>query len=363
MNFQNQNGQSAQHDLDYYYNDYADYGAENSTNPPLTVFPPTLSPIIVPPTTQIPERIKTTLPPKFSSLKNNTKPQKKNPSIPPSPSSSGFTFFGVPLPNLNFNLWGNSGRKADRKEDSAVERPIGKSRYKTFPPTEPEIHRGGFVPIPKGEGGFIPIIDPRISNENKERNVTSLTLKTPKNRENATIIRTHEERNRVKHTNYTVEKVERTSIPFKKQPEVRDREELSTASTMRNGPIFLPTPANFQKNPGSFDKPLIIGVEEPNQEADEISVSTEIYKGESMEFEENVKKGNHQRQVASKIIWTTIEPSLETAENSMKETVTATIEIHGLNKTKNSTARVQQKKTVTGMTINITQSIFGKYEN
>ncbi|XP_033208072.1 protein artichoke [Belonocnema kinseyi] len=334
MNIKHQNGPANSADLDYYYNDYVDYGPQNSTNLLPTAYPPTLSPIVVPPSPP-PEIIQTTPPPKLSNLKNNTIPQKKTPSIPPSPSSSGFTFFGVPLPSLNFNLWGNSGRKADRKDDSG--RP-GRGRYRTFPPTEPEIHRGGFVPIPQGEGGFVPIVDPRIVSEKREKNITTLTLKTPKNRENTTIVRSREEIKRVKHTNFTVEKIERTSL--NKRP---DREELSTASTVRNEPTFLPTPANFQKTSGTFLKPAVIVVEEPNQEADEISVSTDIYDGESSEMEDF--KSDHQSEVASRIIWTTIKPSLETVQNDMKERVTATMEVHALNKKKTSGPKVDRKDT------------------
>ena len=361
MNIKHQNGPPMPPDPDYYYNDYVDYGSENLTNLPPTLYPPTLSPIVVPPSPPS-EIIQTTPPPKLLNLKNNTIPQKKNPSIPPSPSSSGFTFFGVPLPSLNFNLWGNSGRKADRKEDPSG-RP-GKGRYRIFPPTEPEIHRGGFVPIPQGEGGFIPIVDPRIMNEKKDRNITTLTLKTPKNRENTTIVRSHEERKRIKHTNFTVEKVERTSTSLKKRPEFKDREELSTASTVRNAPIFLPTPANFQKNSGASLKPTVIVVKEPNQEADEISVSTEIYDGEKLEMEEDFKRGDPQGEVASKIIWTTIKPSLETVQNVMKETVTASMEVHALKKKKISGPRVDVDRKDTAVvettTNGLQESIIGK---
>lgn len=353
MNIKHQNGPPISPEQDYYYNDYMDYISENSTNLLPTIYPPTLSPIVVPPSPP-PEIIQTTPPPKLSNLKNNTIPQKKTPSIPPSPSSSGFTFFGVPLPSLNFNLWGNSGRKSDRKEDPAG-RP-GRGRYRTFPPTEPEIHRGGFVPIPQGEGGFVPIVDPRIVNEKRERNITTLSLKTPKNRENTTIVRSHEEIKRIKHTNFTVEKVERSSL--NKRP---DREELSTASTVRSEPIFLPTPANFQKISGTFLKPAVIEVEEPNQEADEISVSTDIYDGESSEMED-FKGGVHQGEVASRIIWTTIKPSLETVQNDMKERVTATMEVHALKKKKSSGSKVDKKDplVVETTTIRFQQIILGE---
>ncbi|KAF7990763.1 hypothetical protein HCN44_000568 [Aphidius gifuensis] len=104
--------------------------------------------------------------------KNNLPPvKKKKPSnISASPGSSGFTFFGVPLPNLNFNLWGNTGKKKGlRKND---EKSLDNIKYRTFPKTEPEIHRGGFYPLPQPEGGFQPVTDPRLIYETKFKNHT-----------------------------------------------------------------------------------------------------------------------------------------------------------------------------------------------
>ncbi|XP_034938506.1 protein artichoke [Chelonus insularis] len=83
-----------------------------------------------------------------------------------SPGSSGFTFFGVPLPSLNFNLWGNSRKKSHRKEETAA-----RSKYKPFIPREPEMYRG-FTPLPETEGGFKPIVDPRIMFQRQMTNET-----------------------------------------------------------------------------------------------------------------------------------------------------------------------------------------------
>lgn len=203
---------SISQDSDYLYQyiDYQDNGSDSSTLLPSisTISTPTQTVKIIHPPSQKHQQ------------KNVTLPIKKNPIMPPSPSSSGFTFFGVPLANLNFNLWGHSGRKAERKESSSSDRP-GRGRYRSFPPTEPEIHRGGFVPLPRGQTGFMPIADPRLTYEKhtKHENISkSLTVSTP-------------ERPR-KSGNSTVTKVEKMiSKTGKPRTSVREREEVPTAST------------------------------------------------------------------------------------------------------------------------------------
>lgn len=214
---------SVSQDSDYFYQyvDYPDNGSDTSTLLPSvsTISAPTQTVKIIhsPPQTQ-----------KHQVQKNVTSPIKKNP-MPPSPSSSGFTFFGLPLPNLNFNLWGHSGRKTERKESSSsssLDRP-SRGRYRSFPPTEPEIHRGGFVPLPRAQSGFVPIADPRLTknyekhakHENTSRSLnvssTSIQEERPRKSENSTVIK--------------VEKiVARTGKP---RTSFREKEELPTAST------------------------------------------------------------------------------------------------------------------------------------
>ena len=84
----------------------------------------------------------------------------------------------------------------------------GRGRYRNFPPTEPEIHRGGFVPISRGHGGFVPIVDPRfeqhIANDSNSRNF---------NKEQEIGSQAGQERKNIKSSNYTVGKVERTTAP------------------------------------------------------------------------------------------------------------------------------------------------------
>lgn len=126
-------------DADYFY-EYPDYQDSKNDTSNVTLASTQLTTV----STSDEKTVQTTE--KISTTTNNTIPIKKITSMPPSPSSSGFTFFGVPLPSLNFNLWGNSRRKFERKDSSG--RPE-RGRYRTFPPTEPEIHRGGFVPLPR----------------------------------------------------------------------------------------------------------------------------------------------------------------------------------------------------------------------
>lgn len=191
MNLQDLSTNKPSQESDYLYNDYLDYYQDNaggnvvslnSTPPSPTV----VSSTFVPATT-------------ISSIKNQTSVPNK--VIPASPSSSGFTFFGVPLPSLNFNLWGNSGRKTDRREDSHE---TMKGRYRMFPPTEPEIHRGGFVPLPRGQGGFLPIINP-----------------------NSTIKSKPQGRKRIK-GNATISKIDKPQKSNRSTTNLKDREELST---------------------------------------------------------------------------------------------------------------------------------------
>ncbi|XP_024872754.1 protein artichoke [Temnothorax curvispinosus] len=315
---------SVSQDSDYFYQyvDYQDNGSDTSTLLPSvsTISAPTQTVKIIHPP-----------PPTQKHQKNATSPIKKNPMMPPSPSSSGFTFFGLPLPNLNFNLWGNSGRKAERKESSS-DRP-GRGRYRSFPPTEPEIHRGGFLPLPRGQSGFVPIADPRLTYEKQAKHEnTSKSL-------NVSNTSVQEERPSRKSGNSTVTKVEKIiSKSGKPRTSFREREELPTTSTFVRSTGFeshkilsnvnktsLNT-SNVVKNSAS-----IIVEEDSSQEAYETSVSTEIYDGESLEINTEDTKfiEKPQMEVANRIVWTT--PKAVIAETKKatitKETVTAAVEV------------------------------------
>ncbi|XP_069676782.1 protein artichoke [Periplaneta americana] len=85
----------------------------------------------------------------------------KQPPATPTPSSSGFTFFGIPLPSLSLGgLWG-SGRNADAKAGNSGMRFVG-ARGKVQMLPSPTVQTGGFVPMLPGSGGFVPIAGPHV---------------------------------------------------------------------------------------------------------------------------------------------------------------------------------------------------------
>ncbi|XP_039309773.1 protein artichoke isoform X2 [Solenopsis invicta] len=324
---------SVSQDSDYLYQyvDYQDNGNDTSTSLPSvsTISSPTQTVKIIhpPPHTQ-----------KHPVQKNTTLPIKKNPLMPPSPSSSGFTFFGLPLPNLNFNLW---GRKAERKESSlssssssSSDRP-GRGRYRSFPPSEPEIHRGGFVPLPRGQSGFVPIADPRLAYEKHvKHDNTSRSL-------NASSAPIQEERAR-KSGNSTVTKIEKTiSKSGKPRTSYREKEELPTAASTNVRPTSFESrkiSSNVSKIIQSLNasntvksSTSIIVEDDSSQEAHETSVSTEIYGGESLEVNTEDTKfiEKPQMEVANRIVWTTPKAIIaETKKTTItKETTTAAVKV------------------------------------
>ncbi|XP_011690690.1 PREDICTED: slit homolog 1 protein [Wasmannia auropunctata] len=310
---------SVSQDSDYLYQyvDYQDNGSDTSTLPPSvsTIGAPTQTVKIIHPPSQ-----------KHQGQKNATLPIKKNPTVPP---SSGVTFFGIPV---NF-LWGNSARKTDRKESSSTSLPSdrpGRGRYRSFPPTQPEIHRGGFVPLPRAQGGFVPSADPRLTyekqaNTSRSSNVSSTSVQHERPRKSG---------------NSTVNKLEKT-VPKTGKPRtsLQEREELPTASTIVRSTGFESrkiltnvsrnslNASNTVKNSAS-----IIVEEDSSQEAHETSVSTEIYDGESLEVNTEDTKfiEKPQMEVANRIVWTTPKTITvaETKKGTIsKETVTAAVEV------------------------------------
>ncbi|XP_076285325.1 artichoke isoform X2 [Lasioglossum baleicum] len=234
---------------------------------------------------------------------NNTIPIKKNTLMPPSPSSSGFTFFGVPLPSLNFNLWGNSGRKSERKNSSG--RP-GRGRYRTFPPTEPEIHRGGFVPLPLGQGGFVPIADPRLTYQKQVKNETS-------GQQNSSV--TQEEKRKWKSGNGTVVKIDRAQLRTNR-PKLgfREREELSTVATNEVDNNRKQQSGLKSSHTNSSDSSA--AADESPQEANETSVAAEIQDGDGPEVNQKPNRFDKkpETELASRIVWTTPKTAAETTK-------------------------------------------------
>lgn len=249
--------------------------------------------------------------------------------VPPSPSSSGFTFFGVPLPSLNFNLWGNSGRKADRKSDSSG-RP-GRGRVHLFPPTEPEIHRGGFVPIPRGESGFVPIVDPQIRYQmemnrsltysNKNRTIQQINKKGEIHisQKQTSVYSTSQGPKNVTEKTVNRSGSEPKVIKPKLSLSVKERSNVTTQS-----PASM-TSKDFKKPPISVTQELSNATQTPDKitekiEVDQTSVSSEIHEADS--------QGAH-GEVASRIVWTTPRAASTTnpAEIVTEETDTVTTTI------------------------------------
>lgn len=74
--------------------------------------------------------------------------------------SSGFTFFGVPLPSIDMKKILNTGRKIDWSENKNNQQHIKK--YQAIEP--PRFETGGFSPmLPETSNGFIPMSNPTIS--------------------------------------------------------------------------------------------------------------------------------------------------------------------------------------------------------
>ncbi|XP_026667034.1 protein artichoke [Ceratina calcarata] len=296
-------------DSDYFY-EYADYQDSKNDKLNTTIAPTQSQQFASTVPTNTTKVVESTERPPFPL--NNTVPIKKTTSVPPSPSSSGFTFFGVPLPNLNFNLWGNSGRKSERKNS---DRP-GRSRYRIFPPTEPEVHRGGFVPLPRGQGGFIPIVDPRLIYEKQEISRVRDSNDT------------QEERKRWKSGNGTVIKIEKTH-PRTNKPKIgsKEREELSIMMTKGTDSRLRVTgikKSSIDLNSTRTSDSSTAADESP-EKANETYVSTKNDDEDSLEANKKSHKNEGKLQVesASRIVWTTPRTVSETTkEASFKETST-----------------------------------------
>ncbi|KAI4484631.1 hypothetical protein M0804_007197 [Polistes exclamans] len=243
---------------------------------------------------------------KYLNTKNATNQVKKNSStIPPSPSSSGFTFFGVPLPNLNLNFWGNTGRKVERKETSGG-RP-GRGRYRVFPPTEPEIHRGGFIPLPRGQGGFVPMIDlPHFIYDQRQ-----IRNDTPKDNldQGTNYIRIQEERN-LKHSNDTISKLENNvSKTNKSLTGSKSKDELFISNIVGSSRFSNNLTENEPYSSLNLTKSIKSSLlsNETLRKRNETFVPTELDRGNKliMNMKERKIINDSRMEIASKIVWTT----------------------------------------------------------
>ncbi|XP_018575842.1 protein artichoke [Anoplophora glabripennis] len=189
---------------EYFYDDYIDYpynesmidntGPLNEQSKDKTV---DLKPVTmkVPITTKSPHYTSGDTPTIYAASKNNTKKFSIPPKVNNSPSTSGFTFFGVPLPNLNLNnlLGTGKGRmeakvppptiSAERK--TAIVNKLDANTGRSSIGNIPQIQTG-FVPVLPSYGGFKPIPDPSLSMRHFSFNNTNngQPIKTPKNSKN-----------------------------------------------------------------------------------------------------------------------------------------------------------------------------------
>ncbi|CAG9121369.1 unnamed protein product [Plutella xylostella] len=93
---------------------------------------------------------------------DNNKNPIKNPASSSAPSS-GFTFFGMPLPTIDMGKIWSTGRKIDWPDGK------GPPNVNTYPQDPPKFETGGFSPVlPTTAGGFMPMIN---NNQNVTNNI------------------------------------------------------------------------------------------------------------------------------------------------------------------------------------------------
>lgn len=169
---------------EYFYDDYVDYPYNETLLNETKIN--TVEPTTAKPSSHY---ISGDTPTIYAAPKNKTKNPDAPKEIPGSPSSSGFTFFGLPLPSINLNGLLGNGRKeeqqqpatqsqADRKAGIVTSTSRGTGRGKVFPPTLPEIQTGGFVPVTPGYGGFKPMLSPASTTQNPPERITTITAQT-----------------------------------------------------------------------------------------------------------------------------------------------------------------------------------------
>ncbi|XP_059059230.1 protein artichoke [Achroia grisella] len=96
------------------------------------------------------------IPTLYAEMKNTTNRNPVKPNVPSHPTS-GFTFFGMPLPSLDMGKLLNNGRKVDWSENR-------NSQHKYQNPETPKFETGGFAPmLPTTAGGFKPIPNPTVN--------------------------------------------------------------------------------------------------------------------------------------------------------------------------------------------------------
>lgn len=94
----------------------------------------------------------------YAGIKNTT--QKNTAVTNKKPPTSGFTFFGMPLPTINMGKLLNGGRKMDWPDNKNEQH----SNKNYLTPAPPKFETGGFSPVlPTTDGGFMPIPNPTMN--------------------------------------------------------------------------------------------------------------------------------------------------------------------------------------------------------
>lgn len=133
-------------ETDYFYDDVVDLNDKTeiqrgfSTEKSLSTISPAILSHYIPGDT----------PTLYASTRSNSSSVNSDHPLQSNPGGTDFTFFGVPIPPLNFNnIWGQTKGTGKRLKDS---------RRNSLPKKSSAVEQDGFTPILPGTGGFRPMI-------------------------------------------------------------------------------------------------------------------------------------------------------------------------------------------------------------
>ncbi|XP_028164672.1 protein artichoke-like [Ostrinia furnacalis] len=137
----------------------------------------------------------------------NTTPKNIPVPTPYKQPTSGYTFFGMPLPAINMGKLLNTGRKMDWPDNKSTQHT--NKNYQT--PAPPKFETGGFSPVlPTTDSGFKPIPNPMNTSNNMHTLVVNQGTEgysIAGNVEQAIVISTTEAPKKIVHTNTTHQKM------------------------------------------------------------------------------------------------------------------------------------------------------------